>query len=69
MGRQGLINSGGASGKNDFGEAARTALINKRAGGTGLISGRKAFQRPVKEGIQLLNLIQDVYLCKEITIA
>jgi fructose-bisphosphate aldolase, class I len=69
MGRQGLINSGGASGKNDFGEAARTALINKRAGGMGLISGRKAFQRPMKEGIQLLNLIQDVYLCKEITVA
>src|SRR6185503_19747981 len=63
MGRQGLINSGGASGKNDFGEAARTATINKRAGGMGLISGRKAFQRPMKEGIQLLNLIQDVYLC------
>jgi class I fructose-bisphosphate aldolase len=69
MGRQGLINSGGASGKNDFGEAARTATINKRAGGMGLISGRKAFQRPMKEGIQLLNLIQDVYLCKDITIA
>jgi fructose-bisphosphate aldolase, class I len=69
MGRMGLINSGGASGENDFAEAARTAVINKRAGGTGLISGRKAFQRPMKEGIQLLNLIQDVYLCKDITIA
>lgn len=69
MGRAGLINSGGASGKNDFGEAARTAVINKRAGGMGLISGRKAFQRPMKEGIQLLNLIQDVYLAKEITVA
>ncbi|HEX2866457.1 MAG TPA: class I fructose-bisphosphate aldolase [Ignavibacteriales bacterium] len=69
MGRAGLINSGGASGKNDFGEAAKTAVINKRAGGMGLISGRKAFQRPMKEGIQLLNLIQDVYLAKEITVA
>lgn len=69
MGRAGLINSGGASGKNDFGEAARTAVINKRAGGMGLISGRKAFQRPMKEGVQLLNLIQDVYLAKEITVA
>jgi class I fructose-bisphosphate aldolase len=69
MGRAGLINSGGASGSNDFGEAAKTAIINKRAGGTGLISGRKAFQRPMKEGIQLLNLIQDVYLSKDITVA
>ncbi|MEW6731210.1 MAG: class I fructose-bisphosphate aldolase [Acidobacteriota bacterium] len=69
MGRMGLINSGGASGDNDFAEAARTAVINKRAGGMGLISGRKAFQRPLKEGIQLLNLIQDVYLCKEVSIA
>lgn len=69
MGRIGLINSGGASGENDFGEAAKTAVINKRAGGMGLISGRKAFQRPMKEGIQLLNIIQDVYLEKEITIA
>ncbi|MFH1051464.1 MAG: class I fructose-bisphosphate aldolase [bacterium] len=69
MGRAGLINSGGASGKNDFGDACVTAVINKRAGGTGLISGRKAFQRPMSEGFQLLNLIQDVYLCKEITIA
>jgi class I fructose-bisphosphate aldolase len=69
MGRAGLINSGGASGENDFAEAVKTAVINKRAGGMGLISGRKAFQRPMSEGAKLLNLIQDVYLCKEITIA
>lgn len=69
MGRQGLINSGGASGANDFGDAVRTAVINKRAGGMGLISGRKAFQRPVTEGIKLLNSIQDVYLCKDVTVA
>jgi class I fructose-bisphosphate aldolase len=69
MGRAGLINSGGASGKNDFAEAVVTAVINKRAGGTGLISGRKAFQRPMAEGIALLNAIQDVYLSKEITVA
>jgi len=69
MGRAGLINSGGASGENDFAEAAKTAVINKRAGGMGLISGRKAFQRPMSEGIQLLNIIQDVYAEKEITIA
>jgi class I fructose-bisphosphate aldolase len=69
MGRAGLINSGGASGENDFAEATRTAVINKRAGGMGLISGRKAFQRPMKEGIKLLNTIQDVYLSKEVTIA
>lgn len=69
MGRIGLINSGGASGSNDFAEAAITAVINKRAGGMGLISGRKAFQRPMNEGIALLNTIQDVYLCPEITIA
>jgi class I fructose-bisphosphate aldolase len=69
MGRAGLINSGGVSGKNDSGEAVTTAVINKRAGGTGLISGRKAFQRPMKEGIALLNLIQDVYLSTEITVA
>jgi class I fructose-bisphosphate aldolase len=69
MGRAGLINSGGASGENDFAEAAKTAVINKRAGGMGLISGRKAFQRPLAEGVKLLNLIQDVYLCKEITVA
>jgi fructose-bisphosphate aldolase, class I len=69
MGRAGLINSGGASGANDFEEAVATAVINKRAGGTGLISGRKAFQRPMKEGVQLLNTIQDVYLSPEVTIA
>ena len=62
MGRAGLISSGGASGKDDFADAARTAVINKRAGGTGLISGRKAFQRPMDEGVKLLNLIQDIYL-------
>ncbi len=69
MGRAGLINSGGASGKNDFGEAAITAVINKRAGGMGLISGRKAFQRPMAEGAKLLQTIQDVYLDKDITVA
>jgi len=69
MGRAGLINSGGASGASDFEEAVATAVINKRAGGTGLISGRKAFQRPMKEGVQLLNTIQDVYLSPEVTIA
>ena len=68
-GRMGLINSGGASGTNDFGEVVRTAVINKRSGGMGLISGRKAFQRPMKEGVKLLNTIQDVYLCKEVTVA
>jgi len=69
MGRAGLINSGGASGESDFAEAVKTAVINKRAGGMGLISGRKAFQRPMEEGIRLLNSIQDVYLAKEITVA
>jgi fructose-bisphosphate aldolase, class I len=69
MGRSGLINSGGASGANDFEEAVATAVINKRAGGTGLISGRKAFQRPMKEGVQLLNAIQDVYLSPDVTVA
>jgi len=69
MGRAGLINSGGASGASDLEEAVATAVINKRAGGTGLISGRKAFQRPMKEGVQLLNTIQDVYLSPEVTIA
>lgn len=69
MGRIGLINSGGASGENDFGDAAATAVINKRAGGTGLISGRKAFQRSMAEGVKLLNTIQDVYLDKSITVA
>jgi fructose-bisphosphate aldolase, class I len=69
MGRAGLINSGGASGANDFEEAVTTAVINKRAGGTGLISGRKAFQRPMSEGVQLLNAIQDVYLSPDVTVA
>ncbi len=69
MGRIGLINSGGASGENDLADAVSTAVINKRAGGMGLISGRKAFQKPMKEGVQLLHAIQDVYLCKEVTIA
>lgn len=69
MGRAGLINSGGASGKNDFGDAAFTAVVNKRAGGMGLISGRKAFQRPMTEGVKLLNIIQDVYLDESITVA
>jgi class I fructose-bisphosphate aldolase len=69
MGRSGLINSGGASGANDFEEAVTTAVINKRAGGTGLISGRKAFQRPMNEGVQLLNAIQDVYLSPDVTVA
>ena len=70
MGRVGLINSGGASsGAGDLEEAVRTAVINKRAGGMGMISGRKAFQKPMKEGVALLNAIQDVYLCKEVTIA
>lgn len=69
MGRMGLINSGGPSGENDFSEATMTAVINKRAGGMGLISGRKAFQRPMKEGIELLHAIQDVYLCREIGLA
>ncbi|HVZ31545.1 MAG TPA: class I fructose-bisphosphate aldolase [Polyangiaceae bacterium] len=68
-GRIGLINSGGASGKNDFGEAVMTAVVNKRAGGMGLISGRKAFQRPMAEGAKLLHTIQDVYLCPEVTVA
>ncbi|MFC2150264.1 class I fructose-bisphosphate aldolase [Calditrichota bacterium] len=69
MGRIGLINSGGASGKNDLADAAKTAVINKRGGGMGLISGRKAFQRPMSEGVELLNTIQDVYLSEEITVA
>ena len=69
MGRAGLINSGGASGKNDLAEAVKTAVINKRAGGMGLISGRKAFQRPMAEGAKLLNAIQDVYLDASITVA
>ncbi|XWX03567.1 class I fructose-bisphosphate aldolase [Aggregatilineales bacterium SYSU G02658] len=69
MGRIGLISSGGASGANDFAEAVETAVINKRAGGMGLISGRKAFQRPMDEGAKLLHAIQDVYLSPEVTIA
>ena len=70
MGRAGLINSGGASaGETDLQEAVYTAVVNKRAGGTGLISGRKAFQRPVAEGVRLLNAIQDVYLNPDITVA
>ena len=69
MGRSGLINSGGASGKNDLAQAVTTAVINKRAGGMGLISGRKAFQKPLAEGVQLLNAIQDVYLCQDVTVA
>lgn len=70
MGRVGMINSGGASkGKGDLAAAVRTAVVNKRAGGTGLISGRKAFQKPVADGIELLNAIQDVYLCDEVTVA
>ena len=69
MGRMGLINSGGPSGDNDLADAAATAVINKRAGGIGLISGRKAFQKPMRDGVALLHAIQDVYLCKEITIA
>ncbi len=69
MGRMGLINSGGASGKNDMAQAVRTAVVNKRAGGTGLISGRKAFQKPMADGVKILNAIQDVYLCEDVTIA
>ncbi len=69
LGRAGLINSGGASGDNDLADAVRTAVVNKRAGGMGLITGRKAFQRPMNEGIDLLHAVQDVYLCDEVTIA
>ncbi len=70
MGRSGLINSGGESkGSGDLADAVRTAVVNKRGGGTGLISGRKAFQRPMAEGVELLNAIQDVYLCKDVTVA
>jgi len=69
MGRAGLINSGGGSGQNDLADAVRTAVINKRAGGMGLISGRKTFQRPMKEGVKLFNAIQDVFLCPEVTVA
>ncbi len=69
MGRMGLINSGGASGSHDLQDATATAVINKRAGGMGLISGRKAFQKPMEDGVALLNAIQDVYLCEEVTVA
>jgi class I fructose-bisphosphate aldolase len=69
MGRVGMINSGGPSGKDDLHQAVRTAVINKRGGGMGLISGRKAFQRPMAEGVELLNAIQDVYLSSDVTIA
>jgi class I fructose-bisphosphate aldolase len=69
MGRSGLINSGGASGDNDLQQAVATAVINKRAGGMGLISGRKAFQKPMKDGVTLLNAIQDVFLCQDVDIA
>lgn len=69
MGKVGLINSGGASGNNDLSDAVATAVINKRAGGMGLISGRKAFQKPIAEGVEILNAIQDVYLCDDVTIA
>jgi class I fructose-bisphosphate aldolase len=69
MGKVGLINSGGASGDNDLAQAVRTAVINKRAGGMGLILGRKAFQKPMNEGIEIINSVQDVYLTDEVTIA
>jgi class I fructose-bisphosphate aldolase len=69
MGRAGLINSGGASGSNDLAQAVTTAVINKRAGGMGMISGRKAFQKPMSDGVELLNAIQDVFICKDVTIA
>ena len=69
MGRIGVINSGGASGKNDMAQAVRTAVVNKRAGGMGLISGRKAFQKPMADGVEILNAIQDVYLNEDVTVA
>jgi class I fructose-bisphosphate aldolase len=69
MGRVGLINSGGASGENDLQQAVKTAVINKRAGGMGLILGRKAFQKPMQEGVEIINAVQDVYLAKDITVA
>ncbi|RLE21537.1 MAG: fructose-bisphosphate aldolase, partial [Acidobacteria bacterium] len=69
MGRAGLINSGGASGKNDFAQAVRTALVNKRAGGMGLILGRKAFQKPMDEGVRIIDAVQDVFKDKDVTIA
>jgi fructose-bisphosphate aldolase, class I len=68
-GRVPLINSGGPSGQNDLQQVVRAAVINKRAGGTGMITGRKAFQRPFEKGVQLLNAVQDVYLCHDITVA
>jgi class I fructose-bisphosphate aldolase len=69
MGRIGLINSGGASGENDLAQAVKTAVINKRAGGMGLITGRKAFQKPMTEGVELFHAVQDVYLCKDVAVA
>jgi class I fructose-bisphosphate aldolase len=69
MGRIGLINSGGGSGKNDMAQAVRTAVINKRAGGMGLISGRKTFQKPMQDGVEMFHAIQDVYLDKDVTVA
>jgi len=69
MGRVGLINSGGASGKDDLQEAVKTAIINKRAGGMGLILGRKAFQKPMDEGIEIIHAVQDVYLSEQVTVA
>jgi class I fructose-bisphosphate aldolase len=69
MGRVGLINSGGPSGKNDLADAVLTAIINKRGGGMGLITGRKTFQKPLKEGVEIFHAVQDIYLDKEITIA
>ena len=69
MGRAGMINSGGASGDDDLHQAVRTAVINKRAGGMGLISGRKAFQKPMDQGIELLNAIQDVHLSSDVSLA
>jgi class I fructose-bisphosphate aldolase len=69
MGRVGLLNSGGASGGNDLQDAVQTAVINKRAGGVGLILGRKAFQKPINEGIGIIEAVQDVYLCKDIDLA
>jgi class I fructose-bisphosphate aldolase len=69
MGRIGLINSGGGSGENDMAQAVRTAVINKRAGGMGLISGRKTFQKPMKEGVKMFHAIQDVFLDPDVTVA
>jgi class I fructose-bisphosphate aldolase len=69
MGRVSMINSGGASGENDLQQAIRTAVVNKRAGGSGLITGRKAFQKPFVEGVKLFEAIQSVYLCDEVTVA